>query len=104
MRRLRESLLYTAGGELDLGWLLLLIAFANAIVFFDLAAFRLVTISVAAWAFYGSMISLCFIAGAAISRARLIAGSSLPGQVAQGIAQSVEPNLFTDDERGRVGE
>lgn len=100
MRKLRESLIYTVQGELDLGWLLLLIAFANAILFFDLAAFKVVSISVAAWAFYGSMISLCFIAGAAISRARLIAGSRVPGEVARGIAESAEPNLFTDDERG----
>ena len=74
--------------ELDLGWLILAVAFLNGLVAFDLAAAGVWQISVAAWSWYGSLTGLAFIAGATISRARLIAESRLPGEVAGGIATS----------------
>lgn len=74
--------------ELDLGWIILAVAFANGILAFDLAAAGLWHITVAAWSWYGSLTGLAFVAGATISRARLLAESRMVGHVAQAIASS----------------
>lgn len=101
MRRLRESLLYTKDGDLDFGWVILIGACVVGLTVFVAEALNLIPgPSVAGWSWFGSFTAMAFIAGAAISRARLIAKSGTPGQVAQGIASSPEPNLWTDDERG----
>ncbi|MGE0347630.1 MAG: hypothetical protein AB7N73_15775 [Gemmatimonadales bacterium] len=93
-RRLLFRLLFVerADGtvELDLGWAILALAFLNGLVAFDLAAAGIWRISVAAWSWYGSLTGLAFIAGATISRARLMAESKMIGAVAQGIATSPE--------------
>ena len=89
MRKLRHSLLYTVEGELDFGWLILAVCCVVGLTVFVAQSFGWIRgPSVAAWAWFGSFSAMAFIAGAAISRARLIAKSSVPGEVAQGIAQS----------------
>lgn len=101
MRRVLHRLFFTQNDELDLGWLLLLIGFVNGLTIFDLAALGVARVSIAAWSWYGGVITMCFIAGATIARARLIAASRLPADVAQAIASSpAEPDLWRDDERG----
>jgi hypothetical protein len=59
--------------ELDIGWLLLLIAFVNGIIIFDLSALGIVDVSLAAWSWYGSLTAMVFIAGTTIAKARLLA-------------------------------
>lgn len=87
--------------ELDLGWVLLLLAFIPAISIWVAAAFGVAKVTVAAWSFMGSLLASLLIAGIPIARARILANSKLPGEVAQGIATaSTEPDLWKDDERG----
>jgi hypothetical protein len=71
----KGTLFRTKEGDLDFGWVLLIVGFTNGIVIFDLDALGIVEVGPAAWAFYGSVITMCFIAGVTISRARLIAKS-----------------------------
>lgn len=88
-RKLRHSLFYTKQGELDFGWLILVLCTAVGLVVFVAQSFGWIRgPSTAAWAWFGSFTGLAFIAGAAISRARLIAKSRLPGEIASGVAQS----------------
>lgn len=96
-----NPLIFRKDGSLDFGPLLLAIA-AGVGVFLLLAdAFGMAKVSVAAWAFLGSFVSLAFIAGAAAERAYWIAHSKTPGEVAKAIASaSPEPNLWSDDETG----
>lgn len=87
--------------ELDLGWVLLLVAFIPAILVWVLSAFGVAKVTVAAWSFMGSLLAALLIAGIPIARARILAKSQLPGEVAEGIATAdAEPNLWKDDERG----
>lgn len=55
---------------------------------------------VAALSFLGSMIVALLISALPRDKAKILAQSKAPGQVAQGIASSPEPDLWTDDERG----
>lgn len=74
--------------ELDLGWAILAMAFLNGLLAFDLAAAGVWRVTVAAWSWYGSLTGLAFLAGATISRARLMAEARMVGHVAQAIASS----------------
>jgi hypothetical protein len=74
----RGTLLHTKEGDLDLGWVILLVGLANGLTFFDLAALGLAEVSIQAWAWYGTVITMCFIAGVSVSRARLIAKMGAP--------------------------
>jgi hypothetical protein len=122
----KGTLFRTKEGDVDFGWVLLIIGFANGILLFDLDAFGVVKISTPAYAWYGSVITMCFIAGAAIARARLIAKADVSAAQARAIdavvevdpkaalapkvepvvvvtteaPASTEPDLFKDDERG----
>lgn len=98
-RPLSHSLLYTKDGELDFGWVILIACSVVGLAAFVATGLGWFKASVAAWSWFGSFTGLAFIAGATISRARLIAKSNLPGQIAQGIASSAEPDLYADDER-----
>lgn len=101
MSRFLHRLFFTRDDELDLGWLLLLIGFANGLTIFDLAALGVARVSIAAWSWYGGVITMCFIGGVTIARARLIAQSTAAAELARGIAASpAEPNMYQDDERG----
>jgi hypothetical protein len=97
----RNPLIFRKDGSLDFGPLLLAVA-ASVGVFLLLAdAFGMARVSVAAWAFLGSFVSLAFIAGAAAERAFWISQSKTPGEVATGIATaSSEPDLWRDNETG----
>jgi len=91
MRSFRESLFYTKDGDLDFGWVILIGACVVGLgVFVAEAVGWIRGPSVAAWSWFGAFTSMAFIAGAAISRARLIAKSDVPGQVAQGVGMSPE--------------
>lgn len=103
MERL-NPLIFRKDGSLDFGPLLLAVACAAGLFLLFADAFGLARVSVAAWAFLGSFVSLAFIAGAAAERAFWIANSKTPGEVAQGIAtapaKSKEPDIRTDNETG----
>lgn len=97
-RNLLHRMIFTSSGDLDLGWVLLALAFVNGILFFDLAALGHARVSVAAWSWYGSLTGLSFIAGATISRARLIADSRMVGDVASAIATAAPEQPFQPHE------
>jgi hypothetical protein len=74
--------------ELDFGWLILAVCCVVGLTCFILSGFGLFKAPVWAWSWFGAFTTMAFIAGAAISRARLIAKSDAPGQVAQAIASA----------------
>lgn len=93
--------------ELDFGWLILALCCVVGLVAFVLSGFAVFVAPPWAWSWFGAFTTMAFIAGATISRARLIAKSDAPGQVAAGIGSAssgyraeAEPNPKTDDERG----
>lgn len=96
-----NPLFYTKTGELDTGQFVLLVCCAVALALMvGVSWFSAKEPSGFAWSFFGSFTTMCFIAGAAKDRARLIANSKTPGQVGYAIA-SANPALpaNTDDER-----
>ena len=102
-RKLRQALCYTSEGHLDLSWCLAAAALIIGIVaFFGEATGRLKP-SPEGWAFLGGFVLALLICGAARDRASILAKATSPGSLAKGIASAV-PNLFTDDERGSVGQ
>jgi len=62
-----------------------------------------VDVSNAAWAWFGSFTAMSFISGAAISRARLIAQSHTPGDVAQAIANALPRGVRPPTEWDEMG-
>lgn len=86
----RNPLLYTAEGHLDLGPLALALACGVGLAMFVLDGLGWAKISVAAYSWLGAYTSLAFIAGAAEKRAYWIARSRTPGEVARGIAESLD--------------
>lgn len=101
-----HRLFYTRAGELDFGWLILATCCVVGVVGFVLAGFGVFKAPGAAWGWFGAFTSMAFIAGAAVDRARLIAQSRTPGEVAQAIASALpdDPRLPSrfDDERGEA--
>lgn len=100
----KGSLWHTKEGDLDFGWLILAACCIVGLLAFVAAGLGVFKAPIAAWSWFGAFTSMAFIAGAAISRARLIAASRMPGEVARGIAESVPddprlPNIHADDER-----
>jgi len=96
-----NPLFFRKDGAMDLSQFFLLVLVVWVCTVFTLNGFGLLRYTTAAWAFLGSFTSLAFIAWAARDRAELIAKSSVPGEIAKGIASaSPEPNLWTDDETG----
>lgn len=88
-RKLWQAMFFTKEGSLDLGWLILLTCcIVGLTVFVASSVGAIKGPSVAGWAWFGSFTAMAFIAGAARDRAVLIAQSRVPGEVAQGIAQS----------------
>jgi hypothetical protein len=94
-----NPLIFRKDGSLDFGPLLLALAAAAGLFLLFADAFGLARVSVAAWAFLGSFVSLAFIAGAAAERAFWISQSKVPGEVARGVA-TAQPDLWRDDETG----
>lgn len=82
------SFLRTKDGDLDLGWMILIVCVVFGCGMFVLEGTGEVAPSTAAWAWFGSFTTLAFINGAAIARARLIAKSDLAANVAAGIANA----------------
>lgn len=103
-RRNRSNpIFFTKSGDLDIGWLILIVCCLIGLFVFLYEALLQKGPSIAAWSWFGAFTSMAFIAGAARDRARLIAKSDAPGLVAQGIAQAQAslatlPSKF-DDER-----
>ena len=94
----KHPLLFTKDGDLDFGWLILVACVVVGLTVFTLKSFGAIQgPDIAAWSWFGSFTTMSFIAGAAISRARLIAKSDAPGDVAKGIAQST-PEKFKPQE------
>jgi hypothetical protein len=91
--------------ELDLGWAILVLCSLSGVTAFFIELLTDNDISNAGWAWFGSFTTFAFIAGASLSRARLIAKSgTVAGSVASGIAAAVrdakQPDVRVDDERG----
>lgn len=84
--------LYTANGDLDLSWVLLVVGCAILVASLLLQGFHIAgfDLPVAAWSCLGSFTALCFVAGAARDRATILAGATMPGEVGRAIA-SVRP-------------
>lgn len=96
-----NPLFFTKDGELATGQVILIACCLVGMVMFvwDAVDAR-VTVSTPAWAWFGSYTTMCFIAGAAVDRARLISTSSVASGVAQGISQAaglVWPDHLPDD-------
>lgn len=68
-----RRLFYTKDGDLDFGWVILIVCVLFGLVAFVLESIGLWDISTEAWVWFGSFTTMSFIAGVAISRARLIA-------------------------------
>lgn len=97
MRR-TNPLLFKQSGELDLSQVFLAVLVLWVVVAFTLNGLGILTFTAPAYAFWGSFLSLAFIAWAARDRAVLIAQSrSAPPAVEQ---PSRMGDLWTDDERG----
>ena len=73
MRGLIHRLVFTKDGDLDLGWVILLIAFLNGILVWDFIAFGKATMTPQGWVWYGAVTTMAFISGVSIAKARLIA-------------------------------
>lgn len=85
----RENpLFFRQDGGLDFGPAVWLASALVGLVIFVLTAFRITSVTVAAWAFLGAFMSIAAIAGAAAERAMWISQSKTPGEVASGIAQA----------------
>jgi hypothetical protein len=90
----KHPLLYTKAGDLDFGWVILIACCVVGLSVFVLDAFGAIRgPSIAGWSWFGAFTSMAFISGVAISRARLIAKSDVPGDVAKGVASSA-PTKF----------
>lgn len=85
-----RRLFFTKDNELDFGWLLLIGSFLFGIIAAAMEASKRWDLSNAAWAYLGANNAMSYIAGAAISRARLIAKSETPGNVAKAIASALD--------------
>ena len=83
-----NPLFFRQDGGLDFGPAVWLASALVGLVIFVLTAFRITSVTVAAWAWLGSFISIAAIAGAAEARAFWISRSPTPGAVASGIAQA----------------
>jgi hypothetical protein len=84
----KNPLLYTKSGELSIGPITLVFCCLVGMLAFMLEGFGIMKhISVAAWTWFGSFTTLCFIAGAAIDRARLIS----KGKVDEAAVDSAQP-------------
>lgn len=100
MSKRDNPLFFKQDGGLDLAQFFLGVLILWVCVVFTLTGLKVLTYSVAAWAFLGSFTTLFFIAFASERRADLIAKSNAPAEVAKAIASATEPNLWTDDETG----
>jgi hypothetical protein len=81
-------LFFTKEGDLDLGWF-----FVGLMGLVGSAGFMIEVLknghgSVAGWAFLGSAFASVLIAAVPIAKARILAQSRVPGDVASGIAES----------------
>lgn len=85
----RENpLFFRKDGGLDFGPAVWAASALVGLVIFVLTAFRITSVTVAAWAFLGAFISIAAIAGAAAERAMWISQSRTPGEIAAGIAEA----------------
>lgn len=126
----KGTLLRTREGDLDFGWVILIFCCLVGMGSFVLEGAGFMKISTAAWAWFGSFTTMSFIAGAAVSRARLIAKADVSAAQARAIdavveqdpkaaaalaatppavvvaetvtTSTTEPNIFRDDERDDV--
>ena len=86
-----NPLFYTKTGELDTGQFVLLVCCAVALALMvGVSWFSAKEPSIAAWAFFGSFTTFCFLSGAAKDRAVLIANSRTAGSVSRGIASAAQ--------------
>ena len=82
----KNPLLYTKEGELSLGPLMLVAAGIQGSFLMIAEGYGWAPhISWHAWAFWGSYVTMTFIAGAAVDRARLIAKSDTPKETGDAI-------------------
>lgn len=83
-----NPLFFRQDGGLDFGPAVWAASSAVGLLVFVLTAFGVTSVTVAAWAWLGSYVSIAAIAGAAEARAFWISRSPTPGEVARGIAEA----------------
>ena len=103
--KIAYRILFTKDDDMDLTQLY----FGIAVVYFFVLVYKVGTnqwsLPNAAWATFGSVFGVLAIAGTSHAVSKRLATSKMPGEIAQGIAQSsVEPNIWKDDERGEHSE
>lgn len=91
------SLIYTVEGHLDLTWLFVFVMGLVASTGFTWEFVSNGHASIAAWSFMGTAFASVLIAAVPIAKARLLAMSRVPGEVARGIAASA-PDGFVPHE------
>jgi hypothetical protein len=101
LKKLAYRIFFTKDDDMDLTQLY----FGIAVMYFFVLIYKVGTkqwsLPTAAWATFGSVFGVLAIAGTSHAVSKRIADSKLPGEIAQGIAQSsTEPNVWKDDERG----
>jgi hypothetical protein len=101
------ALFFTSKGELDLSWFFVLCMGIAGVTGFLHEVFINKNASIAAWSFLGSAFASILIAAVPINKARILANSRVPGEVATGIAESTptpfEPHEWTNDDDKDAG-
>lgn len=97
-----EALVYEKDGDLNLTWLFVLLMGLVGCVGFLHAVFTAATVieKVAAWSFLGGSFSLVVLAAIPIAKAKILANSKVPGEMAKSIASVTEglqdPGMSSD--------
>lgn len=86
-------LFFTKEGDLDLGWFFVGIMGLVGSIGFLIEVTGGSHASVAGWAFLGSAFASVLIAAVPIAKARILAQSRVPGEIAAGIAESAAGSI-----------
>jgi hypothetical protein len=81
----KGTLLRTREGDLDFGWVILIFCCLVGMSSFVLEGLGIMKLSTSGWVWFGSFTTMSFIAGAAVSRARLIANADVSAAHARAI-------------------
>ena len=95
-----QALLYERDGDLNLTWLFVLLMGTVGCIGFiwNLFIGAPVLVQIASWSFLGGAFSLVVLAAIPISKAKILANSRVPGDMARSIASVAEhdPGVSTD--------
>lgn len=91
-----KALVYERDGDLNLAWLLVLLMGLAGIIGFIwviMIANASLPVQIAGWTFLGSAFVSVLIAAIPIAKAKILANSRLPGEVAKSIAEAGKSNV-----------